>query len=378
MKKLLLLLTLAFTLTANAQDEKTVTLVVSGQGKTSDEAKQNALRSAIEQAFGAFISSKTEILNDNLVKDEIVSISNGNIQKFDVLSEVQKPDGGYATTLKAIVSVTKLTSFCESKGVAVEFKGSLFAFNISQQQLNETNELKAIENMFLIFKSISSKSFSYSIKASDPMQNSDNKEQWLIPIEIEVKLNNNFQNIPPLIYNTLSGLSMDQNEIASYKKLNKEIYYETYAQSEKIFNRFYLRNEKSVSQLIECIFSFKKDIMNFMLDDGIKKNSIANKKYKSEHYDANDPFLDDTEFDIILTNQSGNVRATRMFFLWYGQLYRLDDPPYEHAGSMSNYYYLTSEVCNHGDGRYGNFANQAIDKIERELEKVSNKVGICK
>jgi hypothetical protein len=47
------------------------------------------LRSAIEQAFGAFISSKTEILNDNLVKDEIVSVSNGNIQKFEVLSEAQ-------------------------------------------------------------------------------------------------------------------------------------------------------------------------------------------------------------------------------------------------------------------------------------------------
>ena len=64
-----------------AQDaDKTVTLVVSGQGKSQDEAKQKALRSAIEQAFGAFISSKTEILNDNLVKDEIVSVANGNIQ----------------------------------------------------------------------------------------------------------------------------------------------------------------------------------------------------------------------------------------------------------------------------------------------------------
>ena len=43
---------------AQAQEaDKTVTLVVNGQGKTPDEAKQNALRSAIEQAFGAFISS---------------------------------------------------------------------------------------------------------------------------------------------------------------------------------------------------------------------------------------------------------------------------------------------------------------------------------
>ncbi len=71
MKKLLLLLTVAFTISANAQDEKTVILVVSGQGKTQDEAKQVALRSAIEQAFGAFISSKTEILNDNLVHNAL-------------------------------------------------------------------------------------------------------------------------------------------------------------------------------------------------------------------------------------------------------------------------------------------------------------------
>lgn len=36
--------------------EHAVTLVVSGQGKTKNEAQQNTLRSAIEQAIGAFIA----------------------------------------------------------------------------------------------------------------------------------------------------------------------------------------------------------------------------------------------------------------------------------------------------------------------------------
>ena len=71
MKKSLLFLVLLLSLSINAQDDKTVTLNVSGTGKNLEDAKTNALRSAIEQAFGAFISSKTEILNDNLVKDEI-------------------------------------------------------------------------------------------------------------------------------------------------------------------------------------------------------------------------------------------------------------------------------------------------------------------
>ena len=195
MKKHLLLLTLAFTINVNAQDsEKTVTLVVSGQGKSQDEAKQNALRSAIEQAFGAFISSKTEILNDNIVKDEIISVSNGNIQKFDVISEVKTPDGNFATSLKAIVSVTQLTSFVQSKGVEIEFKGSLFAFNINQQILNENNELKLMEDLCVVIRKLSDASFDYSIQASDPISINNSSKEWRIPIKISVSPNKNFVN----------------------------------------------------------------------------------------------------------------------------------------------------------------------------------------
>ena len=81
LKFLLVILLLNFS-SVFSQDHKTVTLTVSAQGETISEAKQNALRDAIEQAFGTFISSNTEILNDELVKDEIVSVSNGNIQDY--------------------------------------------------------------------------------------------------------------------------------------------------------------------------------------------------------------------------------------------------------------------------------------------------------
>ena len=64
-----------------AQDtDKTLSLVVSAQGKTLEEAKQNALRSAIEQAFGTFISSKSEVLEEQIVSDDITSVANGNFK----------------------------------------------------------------------------------------------------------------------------------------------------------------------------------------------------------------------------------------------------------------------------------------------------------
>ena len=44
---------------AKAEDDKTVTLTQISQGKTKDAAKYNALRNAIEKAFGTFIFSNT-------------------------------------------------------------------------------------------------------------------------------------------------------------------------------------------------------------------------------------------------------------------------------------------------------------------------------
>ena len=46
-----------------AQDE--ITLMVSADGVTKAEATKSALRSAIEQAYGAFVSSNTSILMMN-------------------------------------------------------------------------------------------------------------------------------------------------------------------------------------------------------------------------------------------------------------------------------------------------------------------------
>ena len=222
MKKLLLLIALFLSLAINAQDsDKTVTLTVSGTGKTLEEAKINALRSAIEQAFGAFISTKTEILNDNLVKDEIVSVANGNIRKFDIISQVEIPNNGYAMTLNATVSISKLTSFAQSKGVTIEIKGGLFAANIIQQELNEKAELISLKNILNISSKLLKKSFDYSIETKGTPTLNNGK--YDIPLKITVKLNKNFYQFRKYFINSLSGLTMNESEIANYEEIKKPI-----------------------------------------------------------------------------------------------------------------------------------------------------------
>ena len=67
---------------------KEVSITASGSDKTLEDAKQSALRSAIEQAFGAFISSKTEMFNDQVVADQMASVSSGNIKSFSILASL--------------------------------------------------------------------------------------------------------------------------------------------------------------------------------------------------------------------------------------------------------------------------------------------------
>lgn len=306
MKRLsLLIITLVINFCVYSQNEKTVTLTVSGQGKTQDEAKQNALRSAIEQAFGTFISSKTEILNDNLVKDEIVSLSNGNIQKFEILSEVQIPNGDYATSLKATVSVTKLTSFVESKGVFLEFKGSLFASNVLIQELYEKNETKAIDNIVTVMQQISNKSFDYTINAGDPFSN---KGRWSIPIAINVITNQNFLSIPNLLYQTLNSICLSAEDLENYLKLNKPVYPVTLLTNNSN-NIYYLRNETSIIKIIDFIYSLNNSIVNFLISNGIDKNTIEKYNVGSKYSpycncSISNLEINDDNFRVILKNRN--------------------------------------------------------------------------
>ena len=302
---LLLLFTLTFQFVFSQTAEKTVTLTTSGTGKTLEEAKNNALRSAIEQAFGAFISSKTEILNDEIVKDEIVSISNGNIVKYEVISEVQIPNGGYATSLKATVSVTKLTSFVESKGVVVEFKGGLFASNVLIQELYEKNETEAIGNIVNVMQEISNISFDYTINAADPFSNNGT---WSIPITVNVIANQNFLNIPTLLHQTLKSICLSAGDLENYLKLNKPVYPITLATNNSN-DIYYLRNDTSIIKIIDFVYSLNNSIVNFFISNGIDKNTIEKYNVGSKYsFDCNCSIsnleINDDNFRIILKNRN--------------------------------------------------------------------------
>ena len=273
MKKLILIISLAISVNAFAQDaNKTVTLVVSGQGKTQDEAKQVALRSAIEQAFGAFISSKTEILNDSVVADQIASVANGNIQSFSILNESQLLDGSWVVTLKAFVSVSKLSSFVESKGITIEIKGGLFALNIKQQLLNEQGESKAVSEMVGLLHEPMQLSFDYSIKSSDPKSVDAESKNWEIPLVVTATANKNIDFCANYCINTLAAISLSAEEVTSYQGLSKAVFPITILYN-GISKTFYLRNPKSLKLLETLGMQWEFYTRLFAVQSGIAESN---------------------------------------------------------------------------------------------------------
>ena len=182
-------------------------LVVLGEGSTKDDATKVALRSAIEQAFGTFVSSNTAILNDNLVKDDIITVSSGNVKSFKYISEIQK-DGKWYVTLQAIVSIGKLTSYVQQKGGETELAGATFAMDIKMKKLYKQNEEVALKHLMEELKVIVPQMFDFSIEASSPRASWTSHGKYCSDLKVTVRTNKNYTIARELIWNTLGALCL--------------------------------------------------------------------------------------------------------------------------------------------------------------------------
>jgi len=244
-----------------------IILTVSSSGKDKESAVQSALRSAIEQAFGAFISTKTELLNDKIILDGITSISSGNIKQFSIIEESVLPNGVYTITLKALVSIEKLSGFVKAKGLKVEMEGNLFAVNIQQQILNERNEVKSLENAISLLHEPMQTICDYQIETTTPKSIDEDNENWEIPILVKAKANKNYDICAKYLIKTLKAISLTRDEVQSYTELNK-LSYELEIEHQGIRHSIFLRKFQSVELLSAFIKNKEFYIRGFFVTSG--------------------------------------------------------------------------------------------------------------
>lgn len=212
----------------NAKDD--VVLVVTGDGLTKEQATMSALRSALEQTFGTFVSSNTTILNDNLVKDEIVSVSAGNIKKYEYLAE-NEIGGKFYVTIKAIISVGKLVKYVQSKGGETELAGAAFAMDIKLKRLYKQNEEQTLQNLLIQLRKLIPIMFDFSIKVESPRATSSTRlsrskvPTYYCPATVTIIGNQNYTNVWNLIWETLGALCLkSREEVDDYLAKGVKVY----------------------------------------------------------------------------------------------------------------------------------------------------------
>ena len=275
MKKIILIITILVTTSIYTQNSDIIKITTSASGITKEIAIQDALRSALEQSYGSFISTKTNIKNDELLKDEIVAITSGEIHDYELVSET-KIESGYAVTIVAKISKSVLNNFVtQSGGDAISFDTNAFSTKIRLQKLNEEAEIKSINNLLEVLEEIYARSIEFEFTSSNPKINERNKK-WRVDFEIITKYNENILNFIDYFSSSLEKIAMTKKQKISYEELgkttypilvNNDFYYFRNEASYTAINNFLLRLRNIFSK-VKITTNNGREIANYR---GLKK-----------------------------------------------------------------------------------------------------------
>lgn len=123
---LLLGLLSAFPFSGTAGEEESREVLASGvaDGKSAaarDEAILDALKRAVEQGVGTFVTAELTVEQQRLVEERIFTESRGYIQSYKVIREGAK-EGLYEVEVSALVKLGKLSGDLESIGLLIRKK----------------------------------------------------------------------------------------------------------------------------------------------------------------------------------------------------------------------------------------------------------------
>ena len=215
----------------SAKEASTKEITVTGIGITLESAEKQALASAIRQAVGAYMDSKTIVENEDVIQDRILSVSNAFVEKYEVVGQPKKSsDGLVETTILARVKTNQVVqALKENNLISGEVAGQNLWAEASTKVMNAQDAVAMLEAKIpeFIKGSVAITPLDKNLKPNLLKNKSDVDELNTTPIEIqqipstekarliwllELKMNNNYYSktvIPELIrlLNIISGSS---------------------------------------------------------------------------------------------------------------------------------------------------------------------------
>lgn len=230
--------------------EDTRTVIATGVGTDRDQAVEDGLRNAVEQAIGVYLKSTTIVENYELI-DKILTHSRGYVKDYDIISErVESPL--YRVTLSAVVIVRELkASLLELNLYTKEIEGtSLFA--AAMTKVNATQQgMKLLEDLFEIYPRNA-----YVVEYGEPTFVTDKTENVKVTIPYTIGFNIGFVNDFEEILDEISVYSdVFEDEYVSHgDRYKREGLIKNYSNNYEnrgfeYFNKYYIMNSSLISYI---------------------------------------------------------------------------------------------------------------------------------
>ena len=114
--------------------EKVYYIEVAGEGTTLEESKLNGFRIAVEQAVGSVIASETEVNNNRITRDEIISYASGYVDRYEVVSQAPSQNG-YRTVMKVWIKRSSISNrLLHTSPTSTEINGDKASTTLSTLQ----------------------------------------------------------------------------------------------------------------------------------------------------------------------------------------------------------------------------------------------------
>ena len=228
-----------------------VIIISEGTGKNKSEATISALRFALAEAYGTYISSMSSIDTNDLFSDETVMITNGNIKSY---KEISYNESSHTIKLNVIVSLDKLNKYVENHGSSVSIDGSRLIVNMEIKAENRGNTDISFNHFLEKLSETACKMYNYSLVISEPKV-----EGNFVYLNIQIKCNDNivqqntFNNI---YYNSLRDIYMKYDMSDEYVRyqVNK---YKNAINNIKILGIYSFILKDNLGNKIDCFYSDK-------------------------------------------------------------------------------------------------------------------------
>ena len=244
-----------------------------GVGKNYQDALGVALTNGLTQSFGAYITSETIIESDDVVKDEITRLTQGNILDYEIISERVVGDEVY---LEVEIRVSKeqsvdfMNKVEEASGKSISFDAEKWSLNVKQKQKSDAIERELIRALESSLESKFEGVVDFSMDASTVNYQG---VQAVVTIQCQSKTNHNITSLSTYVVKSLEEIALTTREKKSRDALGLESHSMAIIANGRRFDLFFRTTE--VSRLMDVIKSrLLQEFSAFRILDGIDLHGV--------------------------------------------------------------------------------------------------------